>query len=60
MELDGEESTKALGEADFKESINEYLEGLEIAKVKSLEELVQFNEDHAETELPEGYSNQDL
>lgn len=44
-------------EADFKESINEYLEGLEIAKVKSLEELVQFNEDHAETELPEGIVN---
>lgn len=41
----------------FKESINKNLEGLEIAKVKSFEKLIQFHKDHAEMELPEDIVN---
>lgn len=41
-------------EHEFHPSMNEYLKGLEHSKVRSLEELVQFNREHAELELPPG------
>lgn len=44
-------------EVNFKESINENLEGLEIAEVKSLEKLIKFHKDHVEMELPEDIVN---
>ncbi|KAJ4475504.1 amidase signature enzyme [Lentinula aciculospora] len=44
---------------DFKIELNEYLAALEGAPtVRTLAEVIQFNIDHAELELPEGYSDQ--
>lgn len=40
--------------------MNEYLEGLEHSKVHSLEELVQWNREHANLELPPGMSSFDV
>lgn len=37
---------------DFKIEFEEYLETLDSPKVHSLAELIQFNKDHAEKELP--------
>jgi hypothetical protein len=39
---------------------NEYLEGLEYSKVHSLEELVQWNREHEDLELPPGMSSLDV
>lgn len=36
----------------FKEEIEAYLDNLEDSKVHSLDQLIQFNKDNAETELP--------
>lgn len=41
-------------EHEFHPSINEYLQDLEHSKVHSLEELVEFNREHADLELPPG------
>ena len=41
-------------EHEFHPSINEYLQDLEHSKVHSLEELVRFNREHADLELPTG------
>ncbi|KAJ4471105.1 amidase signature enzyme [Lentinula edodes] len=45
---------------DFKIELNEYLSALEEVPtgVRTLADLIQFNIDHAELELPEGYSDQ--
>ena len=36
----------------FKREFKKYLEELEDSKIRSLEDLIQFNKDKAETELP--------
>ena len=36
----------------FKREFKKYLEQLEDSKISSLEDLIQFNKDNAETELP--------
>ena len=43
-------------DAGFKEHINEYLAGLKWSKVRTLDELIQFNKDNAAEELPSGFS----
>ncbi|KAF2094314.1 amidase family protein [Rhizodiscina lignyota] len=43
---------------DFKRDLENYFAELKESKVKSLEELVKFNEDHREQELPPGKDNQ--
>ncbi|KAJ3851331.1 amidase signature enzyme [Lentinula lateritia] len=47
---------------DFKIELNEYLAALKEVPtgVRTLADLIQFNIDHAELELPEGYSNQGI
>ena len=34
--------------------MNEYLASLEFCQVQTLEDIIQFNRDHAEKELPKG------
>ena len=43
---------------EFKAGLNAYLSALESSPVRSLEEVIRFNEEHAEQELK--YFNQDL
>ncbi len=43
---------------EFKAGLNAYLSALESSPVRSLEEIIRFNEEHAKEELP--YFNQDL
>ncbi|KAH8591672.1 amidase signature domain-containing protein [Bisporella sp. PMI_857] len=45
--------------ADFRSSLNHYLEGLKSSKVRSLKELIEFNDAHPDLELPPGYTQQD-
>ncbi|MCJ1249867.1 hypothetical protein MMC30_007093 [Trapelia coarctata] len=54
LDIDREQCMYALWTADFKATINEYLAGLQSSKVRTLDELIQFNKDNAEKELPEG------
>lgn len=41
-------------DADFRPLLNEYLEGLEESSVRSLKDIIEFNEAHADLELPPG------
>ncbi|KAK3186367.1 hypothetical protein K4F52_004905 [Lecanicillium sp. MT-2017a] len=43
----------------FKTDFEAYLKDLDFSHINSLEELVQYNRDHAETELPPRYPSQD-
>lgn len=38
--------------ADMKRSLNEYLEDLEESEVRSLAEVIEYNNKHADVELP--------
>ncbi len=46
-------------DADFRSSLNNYLEDLETSEVRSLKELIDFNNAHSDLELPPGYTEQD-
>ena len=39
---------------DFRHDFQAYLDALEFAPVKSLQELIDFNKEHADVELPPG------
>jgi hypothetical protein len=41
---------------DLKRNLESYFQSLEFSKVRTLEELVQFNNKHSKEELPEGKS----
>lgn len=43
-------------ECTFKRDLEAYLADIENSKVRSLEDLIQFNKDNAEIELPPGES----
>ncbi|RFU74341.1 amidase family [Trichoderma arundinaceum] len=58
--LNGEEALLKVFERDFKEEFENYLKFLDTPKVKSLGELIAFNKQHADKELPPGYDNQDM
>ncbi|RDW76971.1 amidase signature (AS) enzyme-5 [Coleophoma cylindrospora] len=45
--------------ADFRPLMNEYLESLEESPVRSLKDIIKFNEDHADKELPPDHPQQD-
>ncbi|GAM40193.1 hypothetical protein TCE0_038f12344 [Talaromyces pinophilus] len=49
---------KIMQEHEFHPSINEYLQDLEHSKVHSLEELVEYNREHADLELPPEFPSQ--
>lgn len=40
--------------ADFRKDFQAYLDDLEFAPIKSLQELIEFNREHADIELPPG------
>ncbi|KAL2073935.1 hypothetical protein VTL71DRAFT_11261 [Oculimacula yallundae] len=44
---------------DFRPALNKYLEGLVDSPVRTLEELIKWNSQHADQELPEGYDRQE-
>ncbi|UKZ94441.1 uncharacterized protein TrAFT101_009314 [Trichoderma asperellum] len=46
--------------ADFRNDFQAYLDDLEFAPIKSLQELIDFNRKHADIELPPGHSNQKI
>ncbi|KAK4182338.1 amidase signature domain-containing protein [Podospora australis] len=56
--LDGEMSFLKVFEKDFPGELEEYLKLCESPKVTNLKELVQFNKDHADIELPKGLNGQ--
>ncbi|XXG93997.1 hypothetical protein Hte_000248 [Hypoxylon texense] len=57
---DGELGLWDIFRADFQSDMNTYLQQLKSSKVRTLEDIVQFNKKHASMELPEGYASQDL
>jgi len=46
--------------ADLKSTLNDYLKQLDYSTVRDLQELIKFNKDHAEQELPPRHDNQDF
>ena len=58
LELDGKGVLGTLWSRNFAKDFEGYTSGIENSKVYSLAELVQFNKDNAEVELPPEYPNQ--
>ncbi|KAI1378151.1 amidase signature domain-containing protein [Hypoxylon crocopeplum] len=46
--------------ADFQKDMDAYLQSLKSTKVRSVADIVKFNKEHADLELPAGYASQDL
>ncbi|KAK1245164.1 hypothetical protein MKX08_004793 [Trichoderma sp. CBMAI-0020] len=59
FEVNGRHSFYEIQTARFKPTFEAYLETLEDSQVRSLDELIRFNQNHAEKELPPDYDNQD-
>ncbi|UKZ74714.1 hypothetical protein TrVFT333_002384 [Trichoderma virens FT-333] len=59
FEVNGRHSFYDIQAARFKPTFEAYLGTLEDSQVRSLDELIKFNQNHAEKELPPGYDNQD-
>ncbi|ATY58913.1 amidase family [Cordyceps militaris] len=59
LSIDGELAHRKLFTGHFKKDFEAYLKSLDFSHIKSLEELVQYNRDHAERELPPRYPLQD-
>jgi len=60
FELDGENSEITITKADLKKELEAYLEGLDEAKVRTLQEVIDFNKQYSEKELPPHHANQDF
>ncbi|KAH6627864.1 amidase signature domain-containing protein [Chaetomium tenue] len=60
LDLDGEPCLMQIFEKDFQGEFEAYLKLCDTPKVKTLGELIQFNRDHADKELPPGNSNQEV
>ncbi|KAJ4174156.1 hypothetical protein NW754_004571 [Fusarium falciforme] len=58
--LDGRDSEDIIMMADFKQDIDKFLKSVEHSKVRSLRELITFNIEHADAEMPAGYYDQQL
>ncbi|KAJ5710070.1 hypothetical protein N7493_009662 [Penicillium malachiteum] len=59
FKIDGESCEWTIVQADMKPQLNAYLEGLEESDVRSLAEIIAFNEKHADLELPPHHPRQD-
>ncbi|KAH0523116.1 hypothetical protein TsFJ059_008166 [Trichoderma semiorbis] len=59
FEVNGRHSFYDIQAARFKPTFEAYLGTLEYSPVRSLDELIRFNQEHAEKALPPGYDNQD-
>ncbi|PON27926.1 hypothetical protein TGAM01_v203063 [Trichoderma gamsii] len=57
FEVNGRHSFYDIQTARFKPTFEAYLETLEDSQVRSLDELIRFNQNHAEKELPPGKSS---
>ncbi|KAM0246892.1 hypothetical protein ACHAQJ_010050 [Trichoderma viride] len=57
--INGEEALLKIFEKDFKEEFENYLKFLDTPQIKSLGELIAFNKQNADKELPPGLDNQD-
>ncbi|KAJ5379413.1 hypothetical protein N7509_012532 [Penicillium cosmopolitanum] len=60
FEFEGENSELLIWLADMKRSLNEYLEDLEESEVRSLAEVIEYNNKHADVELPPTHPRQDF
>ncbi|KAJ3464919.1 hypothetical protein MRS44_005577 [Fusarium solani] len=58
--LDGRDSEDIIMMADFKQEIDKFLKSVEHSKVRSLRELITFNIEHADAEMPAGYDDQQI
>ncbi|KAM6525857.1 hypothetical protein FALCPG4_011392 [Fusarium falciforme] len=58
--LDGRDSEDIIMMADFKQDIDKFLKSVEHSKVRSLRELITFNIEHADAEMPAGHYDQQL
>lgn len=56
----GELAPFVVMKADFRRDLNDYLAELQDAPVRTLKEIIQFNYDHSEQELADGYEDQSL
>jgi hypothetical protein len=45
---------------DFKEELGDYLQGLNESKVRTLEDIINFNDAHAVIEFPSGQGRQEV
>ncbi|KAK2594393.1 hypothetical protein QQS21_007899 [Conoideocrella luteorostrata] len=60
FKLDGENSEAVITQTDLKTQLKSYLKGLNESKVHSLEDIIAFNKQHADEELPTHHPRQDL
>ncbi|TAQ88975.1 hypothetical protein B7494_g2695 [Chlorociboria aeruginascens] len=60
IELNGESSEMVVTRADLCNALNVYLKNLEESDVRSVRELINFNFEHAEEELPPRHGNPDF
>ncbi|KAL7893413.1 amidase signature domain-containing protein [Trichoderma sp. SZMC 28014] len=58
--IDGKSCKLMIMLTDFRKDFQAYLDDLEFAPVKTLQELIDFNREHADVELPPGHSNQKI
>ncbi|KAL7921314.1 amidase signature domain-containing protein [Trichoderma austrokoningii] len=58
--IDGQSCKLMVTLADFRKDFQAYLDDLEFAPVKSLQQLIDFNREHADIELPPNHSNQKI
>ncbi|KAJ5083647.1 hypothetical protein N7456_013074 [Penicillium angulare] len=59
IKIEGESCEWTIIQADMKPQINSYLEGLEESEVRSIADVIDFNEKHADQELPSHHPRQD-
>ncbi|KAI9817887.1 MAG: hypothetical protein M1827_001006 [Pycnora praestabilis] len=59
LEFEGKHSIYDVMQSDFKETFEKYLTQLESSPVRTMEEMVEFNKQHADKELPERNPSQD-
>ncbi|KAL4882786.1 amidase signature domain-containing protein [Aspergillus karnatakaensis] len=60
FELDGVNSEAVVTNVDLKRELNAYLENLAESRVRSLQDILDFNKSHADQELPPYHPRQDL
>ncbi|KAK3941391.1 amidase signature domain-containing protein [Diplogelasinospora grovesii] len=58
--IDGENSENIITQTDMKRNLTAYLENLAESEVRSIADLVAFNEKHADIELPPHHPRQDV
>jgi hypothetical protein len=57
---DGKDAFAIVNNADYRHDFEEYLRNLDYSEVRSIQDLIQFNEGNVEPELPSHHDNQDI